>query len=99
MEVKILEQKDNPLLDRVEVVAELSYPNEATPSREAVIARMSALLNTDKEKFVLREIKTRYGENKALAYARVYETPEIAKKLEHEHILKRNKLIGDETDE
>lgn len=99
MEVNILEEKKNPLLDRVEIVAELSYPNEATPSREAVISRMSALLNADKDRFVLKEIKTRFGENKALAYARIYDSPDVAKKLENEYILKRNKLVGDEGNE
>ncbi len=99
MEVNILEEKKNPLLDRVEIVAELSFPNESTPSREAVISRLSALLNADKDRFVLREIKTRFGENKAHAYARIYDSPEIAKKLEHQYILKRNKLIGEEENE
>ncbi|RMG42498.1 MAG: 30S ribosomal protein S24e [Methanobacteriota archaeon] len=99
MEVNILEEKKNPLLDRLEIIAELSFPNEATPSREAVISRMSALLNTDKDRFVLREIKTRFGENKAIAYARIYDSPEIAMKLEHQYILKRNKLIGEDGNE
>ncbi len=99
MDVKILEQKENPLLDRVEVVAELSFPKANVPSREAVIGRLSALLNADRDRFVLREIKTTYGETRAIARARVYETVEIAKKVEPEFILKRNKLIGEEGNE
>ena len=47
MDIEIVERKDNPLLDREDISFKLSYDNAATPSREAVKAKLAALLNAD----------------------------------------------------
>ncbi len=95
MDVNIIEQKENPLLDRTEVLAELIFEKESTPSRDAITSRVSALLNSDQKRTILKEIQTKFGETKAIAKLRVYKSEEIARRVEPDYVLKRNNLTGE----
>ncbi|MFB6071429.1 MAG: 30S ribosomal protein S24e [Halobacterium sp.] len=94
MEIEILEQEDNPLLHRTEVKFEIEH-EDATPSRLSVRDSLAAKLDKDSEEVVVHELDTKFGMRTTVGRAKVYESPEEAADVEHEHMLERNK-IGEE---
>ncbi len=88
MDVKVLERKDNPLLERAEVKFRVAYDG-ATPSRQEVRKKLTAILNSDKSLTVIDGMKTDYGSKTATGYAKVYAS-EKALENEPKHVMKRN---------
>jgi small subunit ribosomal protein S24e len=44
---------------------------------------------------VIRDLDTKFGMRRTLGHAKVYESPEDARDIEHDHMLDRNKIDGD----
>jgi len=88
MELKIIETKQNNLLNRKEVKAEV---NEKTiPSKQQVREKMSAMLNTKPEEIAVVKTESKFGSPKAVVFARVYASNEALKKTEPKYIRERN---------
>jgi small subunit ribosomal protein S24e len=73
MEIKILEQKDNKLLKRKEILLLIDHSNKATPSREELSNEISKIFNVPKEKIVIDYILSIRGDQKAKAKVKIYE--------------------------
>jgi small subunit ribosomal protein S24e len=73
MEIKILEQKDNKLLKRKEILLLIDHSNRATPSREELSNEISKIFNVPKEKIVIDYILSIRGDQKAKAKVKIYE--------------------------
>ncbi len=99
MELKILERKENPLLHRIEVRFEVFHPKDKTPTREDVRNLLAANLNADKNRVILDNMHTTFGEPRTRGFAKIYESVEHALKTEPEYILLRNKLIEKKEEE
>ena len=97
MEIDILEEDENPMLHRTDVRFELTH-DEATPSRLSVRDSLAAMLNKDAEEVVIRKLDTKFGMRTTIGTARVYESPEHTAEIEHDHVLERNKIAGEESD-
>ncbi|WP_135663748.1 30S ribosomal protein S24e [Halorhabdus rudnickae] len=97
MDIEIIEEEDNPMLHRTDVRFEVTH-EEATPSRLSVRDSLAAMLNKDAEEVVVHELDTKYGMRKTVGYAKVYDDPEFAREVEQEHMLERNKILGEESD-
>ncbi len=97
MDIDIIDEDENPMLHRTDVQFEMIH-EEATPSRLSVRDSLAAKLNKDAEEVVIRTLDTKYGMRKTIGHAKVYETPEHAQDVEQEHMLERNKIVGDEGD-
>ena len=95
MEIEIIERKENKLLHREEVTFRITHTEAATPSRETVAAKLAAIVNSDKDKTILKKIEGEFGLNTSLGLANIYESTEYTD-IEPEHILKRNSLIGED---
>jgi len=72
MNLKILEQKDEPLLSRKEIKAELTFEGTATPSNDTVKKAIAKNLKADEKLVVVKSIYTTYGTNNADVNAYVY---------------------------
>ena len=94
MDIHILEQDDNPLLHRTDVQFEVAH-DEATPSRLSVRDSLAATLDKDAEEVVVHSLDTKFGMRKTIGYAKVYESAEVAKDIEQEYMLERNKITAD----
>lgn len=94
MDVEIIEEDENPMLHRTDVRFQLIH-DEATPSRLSVRDSLAAKLNKDSTEVVIRKLDTKYGMRKTVGYAKVYESAEHAKEVEHDHSLERNKIMAD----
>jgi small subunit ribosomal protein S24e len=90
MEIKILERKENPLLDREEVDFSVEYTESATPSRLAIKTKLAAMLNADADQTIIRRIDGHFGRQVSHGIAYVYPDVETAKRIESKHIIKRN---------
>ena len=74
MKTKIIEEKENPFLQRKEILLEIQ--SDSTPSKEELKKEMG-----DGE-VVVKSIKTKFGEKNFIADIFVYENSEIRKKIE-----------------
>ncbi|HDD60632.1 MAG: 30S ribosomal protein S24e [Thermoplasmata archaeon] len=93
MKIEIESQRENPLLNRKEVIFRVLHEGGGTPKRSEVLSLLKEALNLKKEAVVLRQLKSEYGRDSSVGEVRVYPTLEDAKKVEPDHLLKRSGLI------
>jgi|Deesub1362B_J571_1020462.scaffolds.fasta_scaffold00004_318 ribosomal protein S24E len=72
MEIKVVSEKKNPYMDRVEYVLELDHSGEATPKRELIIEYIKERLSLDPSKCILLKIDTLTGASKSTALIYYY---------------------------
>ncbi|WP_293027780.1 30S ribosomal protein S24e [Natronococcus sp.] len=94
MDVDIISEEENPMLHRTDVTFELSH-DDATPERLQVRDSLAAKMNKDADEVVVRKLDTKFGMRKTVGQAKVYETADHARDVEQEHMLERNKIVGD----
>ena len=92
MEIRILEQKANPLLKRQEVRFEIAHATAATPKRDDVRGELSKMLKASKDRVIIERMSARFGTATTQGTANVYDNSEAAKSISREHILIRNGL-------
>ena len=69
MELKLIEKKEQPLLNRSQIIAELPFAGAATPKRIDVA---KALGQQVKGEIVIRKIDAKFGQSKAKVIAYAY---------------------------
>ena len=89
MDIKVIEERNNPLLQRREVKFSVSH-NLGTPSREEIKAQIAAHLNSKPELVIIERMKSEFGKRETRGYAKIYETVERMKSVETAHIIQRN---------
>ncbi|MGD0953630.1 MAG: 30S ribosomal protein S24e [Methanotrichaceae archaeon] len=95
MDIKIIEEKNNPLLNRREIVFKVDHES-ATPSRKSIVDRIAATMNSKEGLVVIDNLKTEFGKRETIGYAKIYETEERAKQVERPHITERNTFVAPE---
>lgn len=91
MEVKILSEKQNPMLRRKEVDFQTEHGQSgSTPSRLEIRKAVAATLKTDENMVFVKRFVTRTGTHTAVGVAHIYDTIEQAKLVEPEYVVKRN---------
>jgi len=94
MDIDIVDEDENPMLHRTDVRFEVRH-DDATPPRLSVRDSLAAALNKDAEEVVVRKLDTKFGMRRTVGHAKVYESPEHAQDVEHEHMLQRNKISAE----
>lgn len=89
MDIKVLEEKKNPLLQRREVKFSVSH-NLGTPSRDEIKGKIAAYLNSKPELVIIERMNSEFGKRETRGYAKIYETAERLKSVETKHIVQRN---------
>ncbi len=92
MEIEILEKKENPLLNRVEVYFAVHHPKTPTPKRNDVKDALANVLNTRKDLVVIDSMEPTFGKPTTFGYAKIYSSVEVARSIEPEHIQRRNNI-------
>jgi small subunit ribosomal protein S24e len=92
VEVRILEDKANPLMRRHELRFEVAHATAATPSRDAVRGELSKLVQAPKDRVIIERMHARYGTAVTRGDAMVYDSAEAVKAIVRGHILVRNGL-------
>lgn len=89
MDIQVIEEKNNPILNRREIVFKVIH-DESTPSRKSVVERLAATMNSKVGLVYVDGLKTEFGKRETRGYAKIYETTERATQVEREHIIERN---------
>lgn len=92
MELKVLEERPNPLLKRTEYRFEITHATAATPTREEVRAELSKQLRVPKDRLVVERMHARYGIASSRGEAMAYLDAHAVTTIVRSHILVRNKL-------
>ena len=82
MNVEIVNKKENVLLSRLEIEANLTFEG-VVPSRDQVRENLANQLKKDSKLVIIKTIKPNYGEHNALVHAHIYEDKGTLKKLEN----------------
>jgi small subunit ribosomal protein S24e len=91
MEIKIVSEKENPLLKRRELNFQIEHSETgSTPSRLDVKKAIAAMLKKDAELVFIRKFETKTGTHMVFGRANVYDSTEHARFTEPEYIKKRN---------
>ncbi|MFZ0699007.1 MAG: 30S ribosomal protein S24e [Thermoplasmata archaeon] len=93
MEIKIIEQRSNPLLQRTEYRFEIDHATAATPTRDAVRNELAKALKAPKERVVIERLHAKFGIARSIGEAMVYDSTDAAKATARTHILVRNGLV------
>ena len=92
MELKILEERKNPLLKRTEYRFEVTHGTAATPNRDNVRQELSRITRTPKERLVIERMHAQFGIARSEGLAVAYQTKEALAGTVREHIQIRNGL-------
>ena len=61
MKIKIVNKTENKLLERIELNVEIDHQGEAVPTRDAVLARVAAEVNKERNQVVLIKMEAKFG--------------------------------------
>jgi len=91
MEIKIVSDRENPLLKRREVHFHVEHSQTGgTPPRLEVRGAVANALKTDTNLVFIKRLETKTGTHTTAGVANVYDSVEQAKLIEPEYIVKRN---------
>ena len=98
MEIQILEEKDNPLLERKEIQLRV-IQDAGSPKISDLRKKIAAQLSLDESLFVVQHANAEYGMNESRCMLKIYKTEERLKAVEADHVLKKNGLVEVSSDE
>lgn len=102
MDFRIVEEKENKVLERKEINFEV-IDAKITPTRKEIQKRIAALKNSKEELVSVVRVKQEYGKHRVIGLAHVYSNEKSLRKTEPAYIQKRekkkeeNKGTGNET--
>jgi len=94
MEIEIQSKTNNPLLKRTEVHFVIHHASEGTPKRELVRSELAEKMNVKKETVMVNFMKSSFGSNETVGYAKVYKSVKEVKSGEQKYVLRRNNVIA-----
>ncbi len=92
MDLKIIEERPNPLLKRTEYRFEIGHAAASTPNRDSVRAELAKALKVPKDRVIIERMHAKFGVAKSVGEAATYQTKEAVDAVVREHILVRNGL-------
>ena len=96
--MQVIDRKDNPLLNRVEIRFAWDHPNSPTPDLSQMIVAVAKAEPGAKEDLVfIKDVSTRFGMPRTTGLALIYSSEE-ASSIEPNFIVKRhNRVRGEES--
>ena len=92
MDLKIIEERPNPLLKRIEYRFEVGHATASTPNRDSVRAELAKALKVPKDRVIIERMHAKFGVAKSVGEAATYQSKEAVDAVVREHILIRNGL-------
>jgi small subunit ribosomal protein S24e len=89
-ELRVVSERFNKLIRRLEVEAVVTHQGMSTPSRRELIEVLSKLYSKGPELVVVRKIESEYGMGVSRVYAYIYEDLGRLKLFEPKYILRRH---------
>lgn len=89
-EIKILEEKKNPLINRKEIEFRIDHFGTGTPNRLDVKTKLSAIQGSKEKLTIIKKLNTHFGAANIIGKANVYDNADDLKFYEPFHIQVRN---------
>jgi len=89
--MNILKQKDNKLLKREEIIAEVT--ENSIPSKVNIAKKIGEKLKKPEENVVIEKISTQFGNHTFKIFAKVYDSKESKEKYESISRKERKKIL------
>ena len=91
MEIKIVSEKENPLLKRREIHFQVKHNQTgSTPQRLEVKKAVASALKAKRDLVFVKELETKTGTRIASGLANVYDSMDQARLVELEYVIKRS---------
>ena len=87
MDIEIVKDEENVLLNRRDIVFKTE---EIGMSRKSAKNTLVALLDTTPELLILDRMKSQYGRQDILGYARLYDNEQNLRRIEPDYMIARN---------
>ena len=88
--MEIINRKENPALDRVELQFQWDHSNEATPSLSQMVDEAAkAEPGADRDMVVVKNVNTRFGMSRTTGTALIYGSAEL-KSIEPDSVIERH---------
>ncbi len=97
--LKIIEEKENKLIERREIKFIVEHLGNPTPSRLDIRGKLSAILDVDPETLYVIKTETEYGIGRTKGLAHIYATKERAMAIESKYIIERHQPKKKEEEE
>jgi ribosomal protein S24E len=99
MDLRILEQRPNPLLHRVEYQFSVTHPEAATPTRDEIRTELAKAAKVPKDRVIIGRVRAKFGTAESIGEGSAYETKEAIEVVVPDHIqirhgLKEKKVKG-----
>ena len=92
--MEVLERKENPMLDRVELQFRWDHPNSPTPSLTQIVeATTKAEPGSKKNLIFVKNVNTRFGMARTSGIGLVYGSEESAS-IEPRYVIERHKAVA-----
>ncbi len=98
MEIQILEEKENPLLERKEIQLRI-IQDAGSPKIGDLRNKIAAQLSLDGNLFVVQNVYAEYGMNESRCMLKVYDSEDHLKAVEAAHVLRKNGFLKEASDE
>ena len=93
--MEIIQRKENPVLDRVELTFQWIHSGEATPSLSQMVdAAAKAEPGSDKKLVFVKNVNTRFGMSRTSGLAMIYGSPDSAS-IEPDYVIERHKSLNE----
>ena len=92
MNIEVIQDRQNPLLNRRELDLIIIYES-GTPKRDEVREEISKKFGVEKDRIIVEKMESLFGANKAKVHVHIYDTAEHARRYERKHILRRHGLL------
>ena len=89
-DMEILEEKRNPLIDRVELKVKVDHFGKGTPNRLEIKKKVSALKTANEKLTILKKVENRFGASQNIVKIYIYDNAEEMKYYEPFYIQVRN---------
>ncbi|MFX1312653.1 MAG: 30S ribosomal protein S24e [Promethearchaeota archaeon] len=88
--IEVIEEKKNPLIDRVELKFRIDHFGEGTPNRLEVKKKIAAMKSANEKLTIIRNLETHFGASYIAGNACIYENSKDLQYFEPFHIQVRN---------
>ncbi len=95
MNLKIIEDKENKLLNRKEILADIEFSGK-TPTNNEVKKELAKNFKVDEKLVIIDKIDQEFGANKAKVYAKIYKSEKDIEKIEFIEEVKEKTEINKE---
>lgn len=99
MELKVENQIENSLLERIELTFSITHQGEKPPRKDYVREVIGKHFNVKKDLVVIHTMSSIFGTQEMDGSARVYKNPERLQDVERQYLLKRNALLKKKDEE